>query len=129
MRKTFLLLISVLFMSTNANAITVELSLGTGLGSSVTSYPNSTTYPGNYEVRLQVRTNISSCLGTYSINAQRRVFGTTTLGSITPNIQFFPSMTSEMYNGTGIVTQYEGTKYEYRVTVTYNPSGAGTCGI
>lgn len=111
--------------------LSTNLSLDTSLGSNVTAYPNSVTYPDYYEVNLRVRALVNTGeYGRFSFSCERRVKGTITWGMFTPNTPFpFAgplSTPTSTYNQRAIVLQVEGTEYEYRVKVTFNSLSNGS---
>lgn len=127
MKKTLLTLsIFLMFMSSNMfAAITASLSINTAVP--------STAYPGYYDVQfLALSLNNTGCLGKFTVVLQRRqLYPNTETGwsNITGN-PHFPVHTNpeSTYSGLGTVQQIAGTKYEYQVIITFDPStGGATC--
>lgn len=136
-KKLLCVLFAIMGIITNVKAedssiiIDTNLSLDNSLGSNVTAYPNSVTYPSHYEVNLRVRALVNTGeYGRFSFSCERRVKGTITWGMFTPNTPF-PfvgplSTPTSTYNQRAIVLQVEGTEYEYRVKVTFNSLNNGS---
>jgi len=135
MKKTiFIILFAFLGIFAKGNAqtnpinISVDLNLGDPLGTDITAFPNSTAFPGNFELRLKVSSMVhSGHSGTYSFSCERRVFGTTSWGLFTPSKSQFPSSgITSTYGQSAWTYQLEGTVYEYRVKVTFSAVGGGS---
>jgi len=127
-KRTLLLCAFLLFMSTNLfAALIANMQFYPALGTSITVYPNSTLYPAHYEVRITVSSYSNTfCSGNFSLALERRdmTSGTGTWGSVVPNTLFpNPGVTSS-YSGTCMIYQAHGTKYDYRVKVVFNATGA-----
>ncbi|WP_300486287.1 T9SS type A sorting domain-containing protein [Flavobacterium sp.] len=135
MKKTALLFCAfLLLMSTNLfAALTGNLQFSPALGTSIVVYPNSTVNPANYEVRISVSSYSNTfCAGTFSLTLERRnVTGGTsgTWGTVVPNTAFPNLGVVESYSGTCMIYQAHNTKFEYRVKIVFNPTGASgtTC--
>ncbi len=123
--------------TTNAQIIiTPQLDLDPNSSSNdITATPNSTIYPGNYELNMKlsvmVNTFQSGRFYTDSYKRMRtwnnitRTWGAWgTWGSFVPNMNVFPNLgpgqtPSSTYNGTAKTTQFEGTQIEYYVKVRF----------
>lgn len=130
----FFILFAVLGFIANINAqiiITPNLDLNlTSSSYDITTYPNSTIYPDNYELnmRLTVMVNTGQ-YGRFYVYPKKRQFNYATntwgtWGDFTPNMVIFPNLgpsqtPSNTYSGTSKTTQYEGTKFEYKVEVKF----------
>ncbi|WP_452597756.1 T9SS type A sorting domain-containing protein [Pontimicrobium sp. MEBiC01747] len=149
MKKTILkTLFAVLFFVSYQNAgaqkvksnivmsTTLDLDLNSS-NTSITTYPNSTTYPGYYELEMRVTAFVHTFQpGTYTLATERRQLNHDTnvpissWSSMVPNLNQFPNTgwgttPSATYSGTARTTQLEGTTFQYRVKVTLNPTAAG----
>ena len=123
----------------NANAqiiLTTNLDLDpTGSSYDITANPNSTLYPGNYELNMRltavVNTFQTGRFYTYSYkrtrtwNNSNQTWSTWgAWGGFTPNMNIFPNLgpgqtPNSSYSGTAKTTQYEGTQIEYYVKVRF----------
>ncbi len=124
MKKQFLLIITVLFMTVSANALTASLS--------TQSVTPSNSFAG-YDVQLLVASNGSShfCYGTFTVSFERQqvypTTGTWQACAFTP-VTSTPTTNIQTLNKLYQIGQLNGTRFNYRVTVTFNPSaGGGTC--
>lgn len=131
MKKTLLLFCACLLLAgTNSfAALTPTLTFPYATGNPVVTYPNSTVYPNYYEVRMLVQAN-TACVGTYSIGLERRqtspVSGawiTVTANEHTPAT---PPPAGTSYSRQLMIYQLEGYTYEYRIKVSFVPTGT-TC--
>ncbi|MGH2665547.1 MAG: T9SS type A sorting domain-containing protein [Flavobacterium sp.] len=128
MKKT-LLTISIFLMFTSSNlfaAITASVS--------VSSATTSTNYPGYYDVVLHALSlNNTVCYGKFTVVLQRRKISPlpqTGWTNITGNPHFPIHQDPEnTYSGLATVQQLAGTKYDYQVIITFDPStGGSNCG-
>lgn len=134
MKKTILkTLFAILFFVVNQNveAQTANLDTKLWLSSSPTSGgPNLTvtTASSTYKVYIRVEAReISGKHGSFSLNYQRRKIEptSTSWSSFTPtHVSSSPTFGST-YSSTRYVYQTTGTKYQYRVRVTFNPTTPG----
>ena len=134
MKKTILkTLFAILFFVVNQNveAQTADLDTKLWLRSSPTSGgPNLTvtTASSTYKVYIRVEAReISGKHGSFSLNYQRRQIApsTSSWSSFTPTHVSSSPVFGSTYSSTRYVYQNTGTKYQYRVRVTFNPTTAG----
>ncbi len=139
MKKTILkTLFALLFILANQNVdaqksnnkinITPQLDLAPGVsGLDVTTYPNSTAYPGHYELEMHVTANVNTFqIGTFTLTAQRRQVGTSTWVTFGPTINPFPPGSGDTYSGIARTYQPEDTEYQYRARIVFNSATDGT---
>lgn len=149
MKKTILkTLFALLFILANQNVdaqkvknnIIMSTTLDLDLNSSstnITAYPNSTLYPNYYEVEMRATAFVHTFqTGTFTLATERRQLNHTTNAPISswsgmvPSSNQFPNTgwgttPSATYSGTARTFQLEGTTFQYRVRVTFNPTAAG----
>uniref|UniRef100_UPI0040473A4E T9SS type A sorting domain-containing protein n=1 Tax=Flavobacterium sp. TaxID=239 RepID=UPI0040473A4E len=121
--KKIILFVAMLLMGMTSNAALVaNLTLNP-------APTPSASFPGYHVVSLRVTTNGPGCYGKFSFLCQSREVGTVSWSNFTPNVQQFPFTTSllEVYSGTAKTLQLEGTNYEYRIRVSFNPQGINGC--
>lgn len=116
--------------------ITPQLDLDPNSSSyDITATPNSTIYPGNYELNMKLSVMVNtfqtgrfytdSYKRTRTWNNSSQTWGAWgAWGSFVPNMNIFPNLgpgqtPSSTYNGTAKTTQFEGTQIEYYVKVRF----------
>lgn len=135
----------VLGAITNAQAqiiLTTNLDLDpNSSNTNITAYPNSTAYPGYYEVNMRLTVMVNTFqIGKFSTTSYKRTrfwnnttqsYGAWgTWGAFVPNMNVFPNLgpnqtPASSYTGTARTYQLQGTQTEYYVKVTFVANNGG----
>jgi Secretion system C-terminal sorting domain len=122
--------------------LTTDLDLDPNSSSkNITAYPNSTAYPGYYELNMRLSVMVNTFqIGKFSTTSYKRTrfwnnttqtYGAWgTWGAFVPNMNVFPNLgpnqtPASSYTGTARTYQLQGTQTEYYVRVTFVANNGG----